>query len=337
MFNLMDRARCTDLLKSFVLHDVTVTGKELGTGAFARAFEVEYRGASYAGKEIHPSFVNNGVDARKRDILIDHVLHEYCLHSKCDHPNIVKFVGIFYDANTTVPKMVMEKMECDLMGLVMRTTPLPLHQKLSLLHDVSMGVYYLHGQTPPLVHRDLTAISVLVGGTSDTMVAKISDLLFMTALPVSGKEDSRKDFWQRAYTLTDQADITLPPVFEYLPPEMFTNRQEYSEFVFADGSGYGLPVDIFCFGIIILCVTTGQWPKPTELVKVWTTDGVKTSRTLSEVERRQQYLDRMTGEVEVLRPLVKECLDDDPAVRPTIATVCKKIKRIRENTYGMSP
>ena len=27
----------------------------------------------------------------------------------------------------------------------------------------------------------------------------------------------------------------------------------------------------------------------------------------------------------MLRPLVEECLDDDPAVRPTIATVCERI------------
>ena len=47
---------------------------------------------------------------------------------------------------------------------------------------------------------------------------------------------------------------------------------------------------------------------------------------LSEVERRQQYLDKMIGEAEALRPLVEECLDDDPAVRPTIATVCERIQ-----------
>ena len=34
----------------------------------------------------------------------------------------------------------------------------------------------------------------------------------------------------------------------------------------------------------------------------------------------------MIGEAEVLRPLVEECLDFDPAVRPTIATVCERIQ-----------
>ena len=55
------------------------------------------------------------------------------------------------------------------------------------------------------------------------------------------------------------------------------------------------------------------------------------NQTLSEVQRHQQYLDKMIGEAEVLRPLVEECLDDDPAVRPTIATVCERMKRIREH------
>ena len=53
---------------------------------------------------------------------------------------------------------------------------------------------------------------------------------------------------------------------------------------------------------------------------------------MSEVERRQQYLDKMIGEAEVLRPLVEECLDDDPAVRPTIATVCERIQ-VSKDTY----
>ena len=34
----------------------------------------------------------------------------------------------------------------------------------------------------------------------------------------------------------------------------------------------------------------------------------------------------MIGDAEVLRPLVEECLDYDPAVRPTIATVCERIQ-----------
>ena len=37
-------------------------------------------------------------------------------------------------------------------------------------------------------------------------------------------------------------------------------------------------------------------------------------------------MDKMIGEAKVLRRLVEECLDDDPAVRPTIASVCERIQ-----------
>ena len=40
----------------------------------------------------------------------------------------------------------------------------------------------------------------------------------------------------------------------------------------------------------------------------------------------------MIGEAEVLRPLVEECLDYDPSVRPTIATVCERIQ-VSKNVY----
>ena len=114
-------------------------------------------------------------------------------------------------------------------------------------------------------------------------------------------------------------------------------RQEYSESIFADGTTYGLPVDIFSFGVLILCAIIGDWPKPTEPVVATSKDEVKVSRTVSEIERRQQYLDKMIGEAEVLRPLVEECLDNDPAVRPIIATVCERIKEIRENYVQNHP
>ena len=83
-------------------------------------------------------------------------------------------------------------------------------------------------------------------------------------------------------------------------------------------------MDVFSFAGIILHTFNQQWPRPTEQVQF----DPKTRRkvALLEVERRQQYLDTMIGEAEVLRPLVEECLDNDPAVRPNMATVCERIQ-----------
>ena len=49
---------------------------------------------------------------------------------------------------------------------------IPNHIKKSILLDVSHGLLYLHTQTPPIIHCDLTANNVLL--TSD-MKAKITD------------------------------------------------------------------------------------------------------------------------------------------------------------------
>ena len=80
----------------------------------------------------------------------------------------------------------------------------------------------------------------------------------------------------------------------------------------------------FSFGGIILHTFNQRWPSPCSQVQF----DPKTRKmvALSEVERRQEYLDEMIGEAEVLRSLVEECLDYDPVVRPSIATVCEGVQ-----------
>ena len=83
-------------------------------------------------------------------------------------------------------------------------------------------------------------------------------------------------------------------------------------------------MDAFSLAGIILHTFNQQWLHPSNMVKF----DPKTRKmvALSEVEWHQQFLDKMIGEAEVLSSLVGECLDYDPAVRLTIATVCEKIQ-----------
>ena len=174
------------------------------------------------------------------------------------------------------------------------------HIKYSIVHDVSLGLCYLHNRDPPIIHRDLSPNNVLLTAHH---VAKISDLGVAKVI----KADSRK-------TMTK-----APGTVDFMPPESLANSPVY-----------GPPMDVFSFAGIILHTFNQQWPRPTEQVQF----DPKTRKrvALSEVERCQQYLDKMMqGEAEVLKPLVEECLDDDPAVRPTIATVCD---RIQVNKYA---
>ena len=60
---------------------------------------------------------------------------------------------------------------------------------------------------------------------------------------------------------------------------------------------------------------------------------------LSEVQRRQKYIDMMTGENEWLKPLVIACLADDPHSRPIAVDLSERIKMLKESyaSHNMDP
>ena len=288
--------------QGFVLKGVTqLNRKELGRGAYGKVYTVKYCQTVCAAKEIHSILIEDVGEAERR-LTIDSFLRECRQCSLLRHPNVIQFLGVYYPPGTGVgganrmrlPVMVMEMMADSLTSFVEKHEKIPVHIKYSIVHDVSLGLCYLHNHDPPIVHRDLSPNNVLLTAHH---VAKISDLGVAKVI----KADSRK-------TMTK-----APGTVDFMPPECLANSPVY-----------GPPMDVFSFAGIILHTFNQQWPRPTVQVQF----DPKTRRrvALSEVERRQEYLDKMVGETEVLRRLVEECLDDDPAVRPTIATVCERIQ-----------
>ena len=277
---------------------VNLNRDELGRGAYGRVYAVKYCQTICAAKELH-SILLEGVRQEEMQRTIESFMRECRQCSTLRHPNIIQFLGVYYPTGMgganrmRLPVMVMEMMADSLTSFVDKHK-IPIHIKYSIVHDVSLGLYYLHNHDPPIVHRDLSPNNVLL---TVHHVAKISDLGVAKVI----KADSRK-------TMTK-----APGNIDFMPPEALTRSPIY-----------GPPMDVFSFSGIILHTFNQQWPNPSEQVQF----DPKTRRrvALSEVERRQQYLDKMIGVAEVLRPLVEECLDDDPTVRPTIATVCERIQ-----------
>ena len=287
-------------IRSFILKGVTsLNHKELGRGAYGKVYAVSYCQTVCAAKEIHSILIENVGEAERR-LTIDSFLRECRQCSMLRHPNVIQFLGVHYPTGAgganrmRLPVMVMEMMADSLTSFVEKHEKIPVHIKYSIVHDVSLGLCYLHNHDPPIVHRDLSPNNVLL---TTHHVAKISDLGVAKVI----KADSRK-------TMTK-----APGTVDFMPPECLANCPVY-----------GPPMDVFSFGGIILHTFNQQWPRPSEQVQF----DPKTRRKIAllEVERRQQYLDKMIGEAEVLRPLVEDCLDDDPAVRPTTATVCERIQ-----------
>ena len=189
---------------------------------------------------------------------------------------------------------------------------IPLNVKLYILDDVCCGLRYLHCRNPPIVHRDLTPNNILL---THSLEAKITDLGVAKVMQNN----------------TDPKTMTKAPgTTDFMPPECLTDKPVY-----------GLPLDVFSYGGVILCTITQVWPQPSSWLQLEPNTGKRVY--LSEIQRRQHYLDIMTGVAADLKPLVISCLDDNPSSRPPVTQVTSEIKRIKDlharksGDDGMSP
>ena len=276
-------------------------GREIGRGAYGRVFTVKYCGLVCAAKEIH-SLLIEGVGQQQEQSVKEGFLRE-CQHcSVLNHPNIVRFMGIYYPKkSSTIPVMIMELMDESLYDYMKNLPKNAWMKKGSILIDVAEGLSYLHAQKPAVVHRDLSPKNILLkAGKGEVPVAKIGDLGVAKII----KADSRA---------TQSVLTKVPGTADFMPPESFGNRPVY-----------GIPLDVFSYGGIMLFVATHQWSTPSIQVEFDPVTKNLVART--EVERRQIYLDEMTGDAEWLKPLVESCLSNDPSERPTMPAVSKQLK-----------
>ena len=196
----------------------------------------------------------------------------------------------------------MEKMQCSLRSFVERfeRDKIQMYTKLSILHDVSMGLWYLHIRQPPVVHRDLTPNNILLGSHLE---AKITDL---GVAKVMRDTDSGRHLTK------------VPGTPHFMPPEALD-----------DNPAYGPSLDVFSFGAVVLYVDTQEWPEPRAREKRNPETGKR--ELVSEVERRQEYIDKME-DTEIgteIRPLVISCLNDDPNTRPVITEISRSVKELK--------
>jgi len=209
-------------------------------------------------------------------------------------------IGVYYPEHGQyrLPVVVMEKMQHSLRGLVENYPNIPLNVKLSILDEVCLGLRYLHSRNPPIVHRDLTPNNILLGGHLE---AKITDLGVAKVMQTDSKMTMTK----------------LPGTPDFMLPEALTKRPVY-----------GPPLDVFSYGGVILNVITQQWPEPTDREQL--NPNTDQLELVSEVMRRQKYLNLFTGGAAELVPLVISCLSDNPNKRTSVMQVSIEIKRVKD-------
>ncbi len=175
----------------------------------------------------------------------------------------------------------MEKLKCNLVEFLIDNPKADLKMKLSILRDVTGGLVYLHEHDPPVVHRDLTAMNVLL---TETNQAKITDVGVSKLMDAQAMMASRH--------------TQVPGQMFYMPPETRFEKAVCSP-----------KLDIFSFGHLTLHLIIGDFPKVYEIPHSERREG------FVEQQKRKLSLEVM-GNDHCLYDLTMKCLMDDPRRRP---------------------
>ena len=280
----------------YKLTGVRVTDRKLGHGSYATVLELEYMGLKCAGKKIHELLLEQG-DASYTVRRFEEECH---LLSQVRHPNIVQFLGVHFQPQGVqrAPILVMEFLPTNLTSCIKQYGILPKEISYSILHDVALGLCYLHSQTPPIIHRDLSSNNVLL---TPNMTAKISDLGVTRILNLTPLQVSRM--------------TQTPGTPAYMPPEvMVANPKYYTS------------VDEFSYGIMMIHMFSGQWPEPQVGQIQIDIEGGKLI-PVTEAERREKFFEVIEDD-HPLMDLIHRCINNDPQLRPHAGEIIRRVSLI---------
>ncbi|KAF1317433.1 Tkl protein kinase, partial [Globisporangium splendens] len=265
-------------------------------GGFGEVFEGSFRGRKVAIKRLLP-------ETRKSVEKLEYFMLEVRMMATFDHPRVVEFIGVGWDAMRDLC-IVSEFMAHGDLHRVrskwkQRGEPQGFDaKKLTIALHVAEALVYLHSLSPKkIIHRDLKSANILL---SDNWDAKLSDF---------GVSRERSE--QLTRTLTANIGSSL-----WMAPEIML------------GENYDERADLFSFGIVLTELDTHSLP----YVNVTTPDG----RHLPE----PAVLHMVTmGSVQAefsaqchpdMASLGRACLSLDPEARPSSLEVVAKIQQMLE-------
>ena len=285
-------------LAPYNLTGVKASSRELGRGSYATVVELDYFGLKCAGKKIHRELIVQPGSAGA-SYAATRFEEECRLLSQVRHPNIVQFLGVFFTQEELTPMLVMEFLPDNLTSCVERHGILPKEISYAVLHDVAVGLCYLHSQTPAIVHRDLSANNVLL---TPNMNAKISDLGVARILSLSPLQLSHM--------------TQTPGTPAYMPPEVMVAKPKYDT-----------SIDIFSFGILVVHTLCGQWPEP-QVGPTRIDPETERLTPVSEAERRGKFLESI-GNDHPLMDIILKCIDNYPKRRPHASEIVDHLTMLK--------
>ena len=275
---------------------------KIGSGAYGVVFEVTVDGKKCIAKKLHNILLQEECYGQE-EFIVRKFSQECRILSQLNHPNVVGFVGVHYGRDRNDISLIMERLHCDLADFVKKNPDTPLCDRLHILYDVSKGLEYLHSQSPPLIHRDLTAPNVLL---TEDLTAKIGDLGVSRFIDPS---------------MTTRL-TTNPGNLLYMPPEGRVENPRYTT-----------KLDIFSFGTLIVHTVIGVMPRVYDILSSDPNKARYEREGKVELMRRNTAVHKKMGETHCLYPLVVHCLKDSPEQRPSVGEVKISLRKLCLKQY----
>ncbi|XP_075068413.1 receptor-interacting serine/threonine-protein kinase 3 [Mixophyes fleayi] len=220
-------------------------------------------------------------------------------------PYVIRLYGILDDPLKGPPGIVMEYMEYGSLGTLMeRVSPVPWALKFRVLHEVALGMNWLHTLSPPLLHLDLKTKNIL---TDKDLHIKITD--FGLSKYTSGSSVCR---------LEECEDVG--GTLDYMPPEAFQ-----------EGYQPQISTDVYSFAILSIVVLKGEEPYPANksvLIRQLVPRGQRPSVKSLENESSVKSLNDAVK-------FTEKCWDNDKLKRPSFSECCNQWERFN-STYDKS-
>ena len=205
---------------------------EIGSGSFGKVYKESWNGELVAVKILRDGLF----DANDTHGHVQKFLDECKILQRLSHKNVVQLKE-FIITHTSPPVLITELLDCDLVKYIGSLHPckIPFPETVSIALDVAEGLAYLHRQNPSIVHRDLATKNVLL---TKNKQAKIADLGIAKCFSLQQKMFSSPNCGTPAYAA----------------PETFSTKQ-------AQKVVYGVEIDIFSFGVMLMEVVNSSRPK----------------------------------------------------------------------------
>lgn len=237
---------------------------KLGSGGFKDCYAGKYKGAPVAIGELRV------VNFNESDI--KETKHEINVLKQLRHENIIQFIGV--SSNSKHLCIVTELCENGDLFDYMRKAPKPsLTQQIMFMHDIALGVTYLHTRRPSIIHRDLKSMNILI---SADLRAKINDFGLARIRPRANASMHTQcgtpnwqapEFWTPNPSYTEKVDVYAAALIFWeimtwgeagYPYQAFSEHQLY---VAVRDHNVRPPLENLKYPITLLTLVQDMWVK----------------------------------------------------------------------------